>query len=264
MILEEYLSKKYSSKSLTTYLHRIKNYQKYNENHHKGTLQNVLKYLHILRNQEKHPKTLRNYLHSIKIYYDYLQYTGKRKDHPCKKLQLKDKIDKHIKVAELYSKKELETYLQETLTPKKLLVSFLVYQAVTASELASLKVHQIDIEKAEVTLKSRILPLEAKQISLLLKQFENKEQTAYLFTTKNNRKYQASELNDYINRSRLKVDKITPLKIRQSVIKNLLNTNDIRIVQVFAGHKTSSTTAQYKATNLEELKQQINTKHPLL
>ena len=99
MNLEDYLAKKYSSKSLLSYLHRIKNYQQYNQNHRKGSLQNVLKYLQILRNQNKHPKTLKNYLHSIKIYYDYLQYTGKRIDHPCKKLQLKDKLDKRIPVS---------------------------------------------------------------------------------------------------------------------------------------------------------------------
>lgn len=128
MSLEDYLSKKYSSKSLATYLHRIKNYQKYNQNHHKGTLQNILQYLQILRNQEKHPKTLKNYLHSIKIYYDYLQFTGKRKDHPCKKLQLKDKLDKRIKVTELYSEVQLKEYLSQTAAHKKLLVSLLVYQ----------------------------------------------------------------------------------------------------------------------------------------
>lgn len=98
----------------------------------------------------------------------------------------------------------------------------------------------------------------------LLQELAKKHPDNYLFTTRNNKQYQASELNDYINKSRLEAKKITPLKIRQSVIKNLLNKNDLRVVQVFAGHKTSSTTAQYKATNLEELKQQINTKHPLL
>lgn len=263
MILQQYLQQKYSSKSIASYLHRIKNYQKYNQNHQKGTLQEVLNYIQILRSQEKHSKTLKNYLHSIKIYYDYLQFTGKRKDHPCKKLHLKDKIDKSIKITELYSKKQLESYLKKTVQHKKLMVSFFVYQGLTASELSFLKVHQIAIENAEVSFKNRTLPLQAVQMPLLLKQLCNKQLEDFLFTTKNNKQYPVSELNDYINKSRLKIDKITPLKIRQSVIKNLLNTNDLRIVQVFAGHKISSTTAQYRATNLEELKQQINATHPL-
>jgi len=264
MNLKGYVLEKYSSKSVASYLHRIKNYQNYNQNHSKGTLQDVLSYLQVLRHQGKHPKTLKNYLHSIKIYYDYLQYTGKRKDHPCKKLQLKDKLDKRIKVTELYTKEELDRYLQQTVKHKKLLVSFLVYQAITASELVFLKVSQIHIEKAELVLQNRTLPLQAKQMPLLLKHLEDKAQNQYLFTTRNNKRYPVSEINDYINKSRSKEAKITPLKIRQSVIKNLLKTNDIRIVQVFAGHKISATTAQYRTTNLEALQQQINTKHPLL
>ncbi|GGX35346.1 tyrosine-type recombinase/integrase [Aquimarina muelleri] len=264
MNLKGYVSEKYSSKSVASYLHRIKSYQNYNQNHSKGTLQNVLSYLQILRHQGKHPKTLKNYLHSIKIYYDYLQYTGKRKDHPCKKLQLKDKLDKRIKVIELYSKEDLESYLEQTVKHKKLMVSFLVYQGITASELVFLKVRQIDIEKAELVLANRTLPLQATQMPLLLGYLQDKQQNEYVFTTRNNKRYPISEINDYINKSRPKEGKITPLKIRQSVIKNLLKTNDIRIVQVFAGHKISATTAQYRTTNLEALKQQINRKHPLL
>lgn len=263
MILHDYLRQKYSSKSINSYVHRIQQYQNYNRNHKNGTLQDVLQFIQLQRNQNKHPKTVKNYLHSIKIYYDYLQYTGKRKDHPCKKLQLKDKVDKRIRVTELYSESQLQKYLQQTATHKKLLVSFLVYQALTASELVFLKVNQLNIETAEIQLHNRTLAIKAVQMPLLLKHLRYKQADDYVFTTKRNNTYLASELNDYINKSRSKKDKITPLKIRQSVIKNLLNNNDIRVVQVFAGHKISATTAQYRATNLEELKQEIQATHPL-
>lgn len=265
MTLQDYLKKCYSSKSHGNYLNRIKNYQDYNQNHQEGSLQDVLAFIQLQRNQNKHPKTLRNTLHSIKIYYDYLQYTGKRKDHPCKKLQLKDKIDKRIRITELYSENQLQSYLWQTPKHKKLLVSFLVYQALTASELVFLKVNQLHIATAEIQLHNRTLALKAVQMPLLLSHLEQKQTNDYVFTTKNNNLYHPpSELNDYINKSRPKDQKITPLKIRQSVIKNLLVHNDIRIVQVFSGHKISATTAQYRTTNLEELKQQINSKHPLL
>lgn len=263
MTLQQYLQQRYSSKSLRSYLHRIKSYHSYHANPCQGTLQDVLEYLQRLRNQNKHPKTLRNYLHSIKIYYDYLQHTGKRQDHPCKKLHLKDKLDKRIRVTELYSTTQLQSYLQQSPKHKKLMVSFLVYQGLRASELASLKVGQLNLETAEINLKTRTLPLKAIQMPFLLPLLEQKQQDEYVFTTKNNTPYRASELNGYINASRAKDQQITPLKIRQSVIKNLLNTNDIRLVQVFAGHKISATTAQYRATSLQELKQQIQATHPL-
>jgi len=67
-----------------------------------------------------------------------------------------------------------------------------------------------------------------------------------------------------INRGKVKYEKITPLKIRQSVIANLLKEkNDTRVVQEFAGHRRTSSTEAYKQTGLEELKQSINKFHPL-
>lgn len=45
--------------------------------------------------------------------------------------------------------------------------------------------------------------------------------------------------------------KVNALTIRQSVIANLLKRdNDLRIVQVFGGHKYPSAKEKYKQTNL--------------
>ena len=67
-----------------------------------------------------------------------------------------------------------------------------------------------------------------------------------------------------INENRKESERIQPIKIRQSVIANLLKKeNDTRIVQVFAGHKKASTTIQYKQSELEVLHKAINEYHPL-
>jgi len=67
-----------------------------------------------------------------------------------------------------------------------------------------------------------------------------------------------------INENRPKTERIQPLKIRQSVIANLLKKeNDTRVVQVFAGHKRASTTLQYKQSELEQLQKAINNFHPI-
>ncbi|WP_084097110.1 site-specific integrase [Cyclobacterium lianum] len=51
--------------------------------------------------------------------------------------------------------------------------------------------------------------------------------------------------------------------MRQSVITNLLRAgHDLRIVQVFAGHKYPSATEKYKQAQLEELNKQIQRHHP--
>ena len=58
--------------------------------------------------------------------------------------------------------------------------------------------------------------------------------------------------------------KITPQKIRQSVIANLLKSGrDLRVIQAFTGHKTISSVEQYRQTGLDELKIAIEQKHPL-
>jgi integrase/recombinase XerD len=57
---------------------------------------------------------------------------------------------------------------------------------------------------------------------------------------------------------------LNPKTIRQSVITNLLKAgNDLRIVQVFSGHKYPSATEKYKQTNVEELKKEVQKYHPL-
>ncbi|MBX9850584.1 MAG: tyrosine-type recombinase/integrase [Cytophagaceae bacterium] len=58
--------------------------------------------------------------------------------------------------------------------------------------------------------------------------------------------------------------KVNCQTIRQSVVTNLLKAgNDLRIVQVFAGHKYPSTTERYKQTNVEALKMAISIYHPI-
>jgi site-specific recombinase XerC len=50
-------------------------------------------------------------------------------------------------------------------------------------------------------------------------------------------------ISKMINENRPESQKIQPIKIRQSVIANLLKKeNDTRVVQVFAGHHRVSTT----------------------
>ena len=57
---------------------------------------------------------------------------------------------------------------------------------------------------------------------------------------------------------------INPSTIRQSVIRNLLKQHhDLRIVQVFAGHKYPGTTERYKQNNVEALQTAIQQHHPL-
>ena len=91
--------------------------------------------------------------------------------------------------------------------------------------------------------------------------------TQFLLIGSRGEPMKGEDLTKHIKRSfkeRFKDRKVNCQSIRQSVITNLLKAgNDLRIVQVFAGHKTPSTTEKYKQSDTEALKAAIERFHPI-
>jgi len=296
MTLKQYLQKKYSKSTLNSNLYNIRRFTDYYDKRaEKATYKDILNYIEYLRkNYDLHPKTLRHCLYGVKIYFNYLLEIGKRKDHPCSELYLKDKINRQIPVDNLYSPETLENFFESYQikrkkhleTRNKIIISLLIYQALTVNEIAELEVHHINLDRAEIFIKgsketsskspkSRTLPLQAKQILLFYKYLEKNRNNLLKYNLKNTEE-QAFILGQYgekinphgisriINENRKESEQIQPMKIRQSVIANLLKKeNDTRIVQVFSGHKRASTTVQYKQSELEQLQNAINNYHPI-
>lgn len=289
MILNEYLKKEYSKNAIGSYESTIKRYVlAMGSKAEQGTYSDVLDYIGLLREQNLHPKTLRNNLFSIKIYYRYLVEIGKRNDHPCQYLNLKDQINRAIQVEALYPKELLEN-LFETWESKnkvnqirdKIIISLLVYQALLVLEVSQIKTSDIDLGKGTITIKGnvknkgRTLSLKPKQILLFhnylkneFKLYRNKQKPSkrqeYFLLNEEGLQLWQGGINRMINGEKDKQNKLIPLKIRQSVIAHLLKeNNDIRIVQEFAGHRRTSSTEAYKQTGLEELKSAIDKLHPL-
>lgn len=296
MTLKQYLQKKYSKSTLNSNLYNIKRFTDYYDKRaEKATYQDILNYIEYLRkNYDLHPKTLRHCLYGVKIYFNYLLEIGKRKDHPCSELYLKDKVSKQIQVDNLYSPETLENFFEsyqikrkkQLQTRNKIIISLLIYQALTVNEIAELEVKNIDLEKCEIFIKgnqevtskspkTRTLPLQAKQILLFYKyltedrnkllkyNFKNPEEQSFILG-QYGEKINPHGISKMINEYRPKSEQIQPMKIRQSVIANLLKKeNDTRIVQVFSGHKRASTTIQYKQTELEQLQNAVNNYHPI-
>lgn len=283
--LENYLQENYKTKGLKTLIKRYTDYQ--NGKAKTATLKEILQYIEYLRKQNLNPKTLRNNLFAIKIYYKYLQETGQRNDHPCLKLNLKDKVNRSIATEKLYSKEELENLL-ESHNPKDInlktrnlvIISLLINQALLVNEITELKLKDINLETAEIYIKkggktnARKLPLKANQIILFQNYLEERSQIlALIKQTETNNHFIISKfgnaLNPHgisrlINEDKPKQERIQPLKIRQSVIANLLKSgNDLRVVQVFTGHRRSSSTEEYKQTDLEMLQNAVNQYHPI-
>lgn len=294
--LRNYLESKYSKSTLNSNLYNIKRFTDYyDKKAPKATFKEVLQYIeHLRKNYNLHPKTLRHCLYGVKIYFNYLLETGQRNDHPCSELFLKDKIDKQIQVDTLYNQETLENFFETYQIKKKkylenrnkIIISLLIYQALTVKEIAELQVENINLEKCEIYIKasaeltakspqSRTLPLQAKQILLIynylekdrvkLLQYNNKKETETTFILgQYGEKINPHGISKMINEQKPKAEQIQPMKIRQSVIANLLKKeNDTRIVQVFSGHRRASTTIQYKQTEFELLQNAVNNYHPI-
>jgi len=287
--LKNYLHKNYSSTSVKGYESMINRFKIYLGNEvDQSTYNDVLEYIGALRKQGLHAKSLRNHLFAIKIYFTYLITTGKRSDHPCKNLHLKDQINRQIHVESLYDKETLEELFEnyncknsEHQNRNKIIISLLIYQALTVLEISQLKKSNVNIIKGTIEIKSnqnnkeRTLSLKPNQILLIhnylksdWKKYQRKQETKkrvdYFILSKNGQQIWKSSINRMINKGKSKHEKLTPLKIRQSVIAHLLKEkNDVRVVQEFAGHRRTGSTEAYQQTGLEELKKAINELHPL-
>ena len=288
MNLEQYLDENYSPTSVKGYANMIERYKlTLGETAEKASYTDVLDYIGLLREQGLHPKSLRNNLFAIKIYYDYLVAAGHRQDHPCKYLNLKDQINRQIQVESLYPKEILEELYenyqaknQENQQRDKIIISLLIYQALTVLEISQIKKEDINLEEGTVNIKGnsknkgRILSLKPKQILLIHDYLKTKwktyhkrqkpsKRTDYFLMNDEGLQLWTGSINRMINKGKEEHEKLIPLKIRQSVIAHLLKeNNDTRIVQEFAGHRRTASTEAYKQTGLEELKSAIERLHP--
>lgn len=285
--LKAYLQEHYSKNSIGGYENIINRYTTYmQEKAETANYTDVLNYIGYLRKLQLHPKSLRNNLFAIKIYYRYLVAIGKRKDHPCQKLYLQDQINRSIQVESLYSPIVLEELLQNYKAKNpflqkrdEVIISLLIYQALTVLEVTQIEIHQIDLEKGTIKVtgnvknKGRTLHLKPNQIMLFYKyihetraeiQAKTNTQNEFFILAESGLQLWSGGINRMINQDKKPHEKLIPLKIRQSVIAHYLKANnDIRLVQVFAGHRRAGSTEEYKQSGLEELKANINKLHPL-
>jgi len=290
---QTYLQKYYRKDTVIYYTRAINNYLANVQNAETASYTDVLNYIGTLRKEQAGISKTQGTLQAVKQYYHYLLHIGKRNDHPCRYMVLKDKKNKSIQLQDLFTPAELETLLNRTERYKimevrnKVLISLLIYQGLSTGELIQLTLNDIDLIKGTVHVKgttytnSRTIGLQTNQIMLLHKYIHEVhpklllrrkpsplggEMERGLLLT-----WQGSEENgegiNYLTgtyKKQFPGRNINPKTIRQSVITNLLKQGkDVRIVQVYVGHKSPDTTEKYKQSNTEELQHMINKYHPI-
>lgn len=284
--LEEYLQSRYTKQTVKAYKIVIEDYVSGFKQAEKAIYKDIVEYLGVLRNRYSNPKTINRILSGIKVYYDYLCYLEKRKDNPAKSIHLKDKISRDIQLQDLFTTEELEVLINQKERYNKLdyrnkvLMSLLVYQGLLPREVEALNVTDINLEQGTVYIKStantnsRELQLKPNQVLLFyqyITEIRTKllkgNQTEKLVIAHTGNAFTVSDITSHIKHRYKGIyspRRVNAKTIRQSVICNLLKqNNDLRIVQVFAGHKYPSTTERYKQNDVEALKSLLERHHPI-
>lgn len=285
MKLEDCLKEHYSPETAKAYQREIEIYLGNNKEAETAKHKDIVNHIGSLRNRYSNPKTINRILAAIKAYYTYLNHAGKRKDNPAKSIRLRDRQSRDIQLQDLFTTVELENLLDRKerynlLTIRnKVLTSLLIYQALKPNELEALTVNDINLEAATIHVKAsaknnaRVLSLKPNQI-MPLHQYINEirprlnkdPKEEKLLIGKTGSPMPAEDITKHIKRSFKALyapRKVNCQTIRQSVITNLLKAgNDLRIVQVFAGHKYPSATEKYRQTGTEALKTAIQQYHP--
>jgi integrase/recombinase XerD len=208
----------------------------------------------------------------------YLIYTD------CRYLTLKDAKEHEIQLQDLFTSSELEQLMdrkeryESVRIRNKVAVSVLIYQALRLTEVEQLKVQDIDLEAGTIYTKGmakslpRTLKMKPQQIMLFhqyIHEIRSKiisKNTDQLILNIRGGKMKADSINYLIEtfKNHFPDKNLNAKTIRQSVIANLLKEGkDLRVVQVFAGHKNPSSTEKYRQTGLEELKAAVLKHHPL-
>jgi len=287
MELEQYLKERVAPSTAKRYLREIELFFLSSEEksiHPKtATYSQIMDYLGELRKKTK-SKKINCSLHAIKKYYNYLLAADLRQDHPCRYIKLRDKSSRDIQLQDLFKAEELEQLLEKKERYKllknrnQIIISLLIYQALTNGEVKNLDLNDINLEQGTIYIKpgrktnSRTLKLQSKQVFWIMKYLQEdrpkllKVETEKLIISSRGTAETGEGICYIIETQRhlFSNKKLNAKTIRQSVITNLLKQGkDLRIVQAFAGHKYPSTTERYKQTQVEELKNQILKYHPL-
>ena len=284
--LENYLKSKLSASSVKIYLFEINHFIKFlgKEKSEQATYQDVQKYMNWLRDNYDNAGTINRILQSLKQYFFYLIEIKKRSDHPCRYLSIKDHTSGQMQLQDFFTIKQLQKLLNRKERYKileirnQVIMSLLINQALRVQEICKLEIENVDLKKATIYIKStaktnaRTLNLKSSQIMLLHTYLHEvrkqllKVDTKNLIITKSGTAEKGEGIHYLVSTFRhlYPSKKLTPTTIRQSVITHLLKSGtDLRIVQVFAGHKKPSATEKYRPTNLEKLRSSIEKYHPL-
>lgn len=289
-----YLQKNhFSDSTITVHELRIKRFtswmKQYGANEKYIDYKTLLQYVKYLQDEKNYARaSVNNELRAVKLYFDYLMDIAIRTDNPAEDFSIKGKRIKVLKdllsaaaLENLYYSYEThhyDTFFKASKQRDKVVLGFMIYQGMTAIELYHLQEEHLQLNKGKINVPStrrsnaRTLNLHPSQITNLM-EYVNSTRT-YL-----------SERIIHHNPEQLVFGSIDQMRsitsriirtlkthnkslqsysqIRSSVIVNWLSKNNLREVQVMAGHRYISSTEKYQQDDLENLHEIVNLHHPI-
>ncbi len=251
-----------------------------------STYNEIISYVQNLKNKGLKQSSIQSSVGSLKHYYNWLISRGLRNDNPTSNIDIKGV--KRRTLHHILSQAALEKIYFDyknastgNLSKKRnaVIVSLLVYQGLTTSEIKRLTTKDIKLREGKIFVNGgrrsnqRTLKLEAYQILDFMEYHLQTRQTILLQTKKETelffvsigKSYSLANVMQKLMQQLHKQNKqIESLKqIRASVITGWLKVYNLREVQYFAGHRYVSSTENYLINDLEDLKEDINKYHPI-
>ena len=244
--LKNYLLKKYTPATTRMYLRDIRLFLDYMgvEKAEAALYNDIMRYVEYLRRQKLNPSSINRMLYGVRAWYGWLLKTGRRSDHPCRYLVLKDVKGTDIQLQDLFTPSELELLMDrkerfESLRIRnQVIISLLIYQGLRLKEIPSLKIMDVDLENAMIHIRDmartlpRTLQMKPTQIMLFYRYIQEirpkvvNEPVDTLLLNIRGKPVTADDINYLLEsfKSRFPGRVLSAKTIRQSVIANLLKT----------------------------------------
>lgn len=251
-------------------------YVKKNNFDYKNISRNSLRgFLIELKERGLDKRSISRKISSIRSFYKFLLKDGAIEKNPLVSLEL-PKIDKKLPtfLTEEEVIKLINAPNEKTLIGfrDKLILIFLYSTGMRVSEIVSLKVSQLDLDKGEVIItgkgkKDRVIFL-TEELKDLIRKYLNKRKknSNVLFINRNGKPLTDKGIRLLVEKYAKKVvpyKKVTPHTLRHTFATHLLtNGADLRVVQELLGHTKLSTTQIYTHLTKENLKKVYENFHP--